>query len=147
MKTWSHTLGLNLIKNIQFGRFMAIELYVDSLNEAHTWGITANNLSVAYNLELLKSFNTEDSSVFTAGRYFCMVWETSPPSITFTDILKNPDVVDTIIYSPEVSETFREKFNAKLEIYNASYESKKYEIKLIKGEAPAPATLQTPRTF
>ena len=111
---------------------MAIELYVDSFNKTQTLGITANNLSVAYNIELLKNFNPEASSVFTAGRYFCMVWETSPPSITFADILKNPDVVDTIIYSPEVSETFREKFNAKLEIYNASYESKKYEIKLIK---------------
>ena len=136
-RTWSHTLGLNLIKNIQFGRFMAIELYVDSLNEAHTWGITANNLSVAYNLELLKSFNTEDSSVFTAGRYFCMVWETSPPSITFVDILKNQDVVDTIIYAPGVSDSFREKFNSQLETYNSSYESKKNEVRLIKGESPA----------
>jgi len=126
---------------------MAIELYVDSLNEAETLGITANELSVSYNLELLKGFNAVESGVFTTGRYFCIVWETSPASITFVDILKNPDVVNTIIYAPEVSETFREKFNAKLEIYNASYESKKDEIKLIKGEAPASATLQTQRTF
>jgi hypothetical protein len=115
---------------------MAIELYVDSLNGAQTLGITANNLSVAYNLELLKSFNPEASSVFTAGRYFCMVWETSPASITFVDILKNPDVVDTIIYAPEVSDSFREKFNSQLEIYNANYESKKNAVKLIKGESP-----------
>ena len=115
---------------------MAIELYVDSLNEAQTLGITVNNLSVAHNIELLKSFNTEASSVFTAGRYFCMVWETSPPSITFVDILKNPDVVDTIIYAPGVSESFREKFNSQLEIYNAGYESKKDEVKLIRGESP-----------
>ena len=116
---------------------MAIELYVDSLNKAQTLGITANNLSVTYNLELLKSFNPEASSVFTAGRYFCIVWETSPPSITFVDILKNPDVVDTIIYAPEVSESFREKFKSQLEMYNANYELKKAEVKLIKGEAPA----------
>ena len=116
---------------------MAIELYVDSLNKAQTLGITANNLSVAYNLELLESFNPETSSVFTAGRYFCIVWETSPPSITFVDILKNPDVVDTIIYAREVSDSFREKFNSQLEIYNANYESKKNEVKLIKGESPA----------
>jgi len=116
---------------------MAIELYVDSLNGAQTLGITANNLSVDYNLELLKNFNPEASSVFTAGRYFCMVWETSPPSITFVDILKNPDVVDTIIYAPGVSDSFREKFNSQLEIYNSSYESKKNEVRLIKGESPA----------
>ena len=116
---------------------MTIELYVDSLNKAQTLGITANNLSVAYNLELLKNFNPEASTVFTAGRYICMVWETSPPSITFVDILKNPDVVDTIIYAPEVSDSFREKFNSQLEVYNATYEAKKNEIKLIKGEAPA----------
>ena len=116
---------------------MAIELYVDSLNKAQTLGITANNLSVAYNLELLESFNPEASSVFTAGRYFCIVWETSPPSITFVDILKNPDVVNTIIYAPEVSDSFREKFNSHLEIYNSSYESKKNEVRLIKGESPA----------
>jgi hypothetical protein len=116
---------------------MAIELYVDSLNEAQTLGITANNLSVAYNLKLLRSFNTEDSSVFTAGRYFCMVWETSPPSITFIDILKNPDVIDTIIYAPEVSDSFRENFNSQLEMYKAGYKLKKNEIRLIKGEPPA----------
>ena len=116
---------------------MAIELYVDSLNQAQTLGITANNLSVAYNIELLKNFNPEASSVFTAGRYFCIVWETSPPSITFVDILKNPDVVDTIIYAREVSDSFREKFNSHLEIYNSSYESKKNEVRLIKGESPA----------
>jgi hypothetical protein len=116
---------------------MTIELYVDSLNEAQTLGITANNLSVAYNLELLKNFNQEASSVFTAGRYFCMVWETSPPSITFVDILKNPDVVDTIIYGPGVSESFREKFSSQLEMYKAGYELKKAEVKLLKGEAPA----------
>ena len=116
---------------------MAIELYVDSLNKAQTLGITANNLSVAYNLQLLKNFNPEASSVFTAGRYFCMVWETSPPSITFVDILKNPDVVDTIIYATGVSESFREKFSAQLEEYNANYELKKAQVRLIKGEAPA----------
>ena len=116
---------------------MAIELYVDSLNEAQTLGITANTLSVAYNLELLKNFNPDTLSVFTAGRYFCMAWETSPPSITFVDILKNPDVVDTVIYAPGVSESFREKFGSLLEIYNADYELKKAEVKLIKGEAPA----------
>ena len=116
---------------------MAIELYVDSLNEAQTLGITANNLSVAYNLDLLKSFNPEALSVFIAGRYFCMVWETSPPSITFVDILKNPDVVDTIIYAPEVSESFREKFSSQLEEYNSNYESKKNEVKLVRGESPA----------
>lgn len=115
---------------------MAIELFVDSLNEAQTLGIAANNLSVSYNLELLKSFNTEASSVFTAGRYFCIVWETSPPSITFIDILKNPDVVDTIIYAPEVSDSFREKFSSQLEMYNANYELKKAEVKLIRREAP-----------
>src|SRR4030095_13035768 len=112
---------------------MAIELYVDSLNEAQTLGITANNLSVAYNLVLLSRFNPEASSVFTAGRYFCMVWETSPASITFVDILKNPDVVNTIIYGPEVSDSFRQKFSSQLEIYNSTYESKKNEVKLIKG--------------
>ena len=116
---------------------MATELYVDSLNEAGTLGITANELSVSYNLELLKRFDADASGVFTAGRYICMVWETSPPSITFADILKNPDVVDTIIYAPEVSESFREKFSAQLEVYNATYESKKNEVKLIKGESPA----------
>jgi len=116
---------------------MAIELYVDSLNEAQTLGITANNLSVAYDLELLKSFNPEDSSVFIAGRYYCMVWETSPPSITFVDILKNPDVVDTIIYAPEVSESFREKFNSQLEVYKDGYELKKSEVRLIRGDSPA----------
>ena len=116
---------------------MAIELYVDSLNTTQTLGITANNLSVAYNIELLKNFNPEASSVFTAGRYFCIVWETSPASITFVDILKNPDVVNTIIYAPEVSDSFREKFNSQLEVYNATYEAKKNEIKLIKGESPA----------
>ena len=116
---------------------MAIELYVDSLNKTQTLGITANNLSVVYNLELLKNFNPEASSVFTAGRYFCMVWETSPPSITFVDILKNQDVVDTIIYAPGVSDSFREKFNSQLENYNSSYESKKNEVRLIKGESPA----------
>ncbi len=115
---------------------MAIELYVDSLNEAETLGITANETSVSYNLELLKGFNAVASGVFTAGRYFCIVWETSPASITFVDILKNPEVVDTIIYAPEVSESFREKFNSQLEIYNAGYKSKKNEIKLIKGESP-----------
>jgi len=115
---------------------MAIELYVDSLNGAQTLGITANNLSVAYNLDLLKSLNPTASSVFIAGRYFCLVWETSPPSITFADVLKNPDVVDTIIYAPEVSETFREKFNSLLEIYKSNYELKKNQIRLIKGEAP-----------
>lgn len=118
---------------------MAIELYVDSLNEAGTLGITANKLSVSYNLVLLNKFNPEASGIFTAGRYFCMVWETSPPSITFVDILKNPDVVNTIIYAPEVSDSFREKFSSQLEIYNSTYESKKNEIKLIKGEAPATA--------
>ena len=116
---------------------MAIELYVDSLNETETLGITANDLSVSYDLELLKGFNAATSGVFTAGRYFCMVWETSPPSITFVDILKNPDVVNTIIYAPEVSDSFREKFNSQLEIYNSSYESKKNEVKLIKGESQA----------
>jgi len=116
---------------------MAIELYVDSLNEAETLGITANELSVSYNLELLKGFNAAASGVFTAGRYFCMFWETSPASITFVDILKNPDVVNTIIYAPEVSDSFREKFNSQLEIYNSSYESKKNEVRLIKGESPA----------
>ena len=116
---------------------MAIELYVDSLNEAGTLGITANESSVSYNLVLLNSFNPEASSVFTAGRYFCIVWETSPASITFVDILKNPDVVDTIIYAPEVSDSFREKFSAQLELYNANYESKKNEVKLIKGKSPA----------
>ena len=118
---------------------MAIELYVDSLNKAQTLGITANNVSVAYNLDLLKSFNTEASSVFTAGRFFCMVWETSPPSITFVDILKNPEVVDTIIYAPGVSESFREKFSSQLEMYNADYESKKNEVTLIKGVSPVSA--------
>jgi len=118
---------------------MAIELHVDSLNEAETLGITANNLSVAYNLELLNRFNPAASSVFTAGRYFCMVWETSPPSITFVDILKNPDVFDSIIYAPEVSDSFREKFSSQLEEYNSTYESRKNEVKLIKGESPAPA--------
>ena len=107
---------------------MAIELYVDSLNKTQTLGITANNLSVAHNLELLKNFNPESLSVFTAGRYFCMVWETSPPSITFVDILKKPDVVDTIIYAPGVSDSFREKFNSQLETYNSSYESKKTRL-------------------
>ena len=116
---------------------MAIELYVDSLNEAETLGITANELSVSYDLELLKGFNAAASGVFPAGRYFCMVWETSPASITFVDILKNPDVVNTIIYAPEVSDSFREKFNSQLEIYNASYESIKNEVKLIKGVSPA----------
>ena len=58
---------------------MAIELYVDSLNETETLGITANKLSVSYNLEQLNRFNPGLSLVFTAGRYFCMVWETSPP--------------------------------------------------------------------
>jgi len=66
-----------------------------------------------------------------------MVWETSPASITFVDILKNPDVVNTIIYAPEVSDSFREKFNSQLEIYNLNYESKKNEVRLIKGESPA----------
>ena len=112
---------------------MAIELYVDSLNEAETLGITANESSVSYNLELLSRFNSAASGVFTAGRYFCMVWETSPS----IDILKNPDVVNTIIYAPEVSDSFREKFNSQLEIYNSSYESKKNEVRLIKGVAPA----------
>ena len=116
---------------------MAIELYVDSLNEAETLGITANESSVSYNLELLSRFNSAASGVFIAGRYFCIVWETSPASITFVDILKNPDVVNTIIYAPEVSDSFREKFNSQLEVYNATYEAKKNEIKLIKGEAPA----------
>lgn len=116
---------------------MAIELYVDSLNVAESLGITANRVSVSYNLALLNRFDPEATGVFTAGRYFCMVWETSPPSITFVDILKNPDVVNTIIYAPEVSESFREKFSAQLEIYNSNYESKKGEVKLIKGEAPA----------
>ena len=116
---------------------MAIELYVDSLNKTGTLGITANELSVSYNLERLKRFNGAASGVFTAGRYFCLIWETSPASITFVDILKNPDVIDTIIYAPEVSESFREKFNAQLEIYNANYESNKNEIILIKGESPA----------
>jgi len=45
---------------------MAIELYVDSLNEAETLGITANELSVSYDLELLKGFNAATSGVFTA---------------------------------------------------------------------------------
>ena len=116
---------------------MAIELYVDSLNKAGTLGITVNESSVSYNLERLKGFTAATSGVFTAGRYFCIVWETSPASITFVDILKNPDVVDTIIYAPEVSESFREKFNSQLEMYNANYELKKAEVKLIKGEAPA----------
>ena len=116
---------------------MAIELNVNVLNESETVGITADELSVSHDLELLKSFNAAASSVFAAGRYMCMVWETSPPSITFVDILKNPDVVDTIIYAPEVSESFREKFKSQLEMYNANYESKKNEVKLIKGESPA----------
>ena len=116
---------------------MALELYVDSLNETETLGITANKLSVSYNLEQLNRFNPGLSLVFTAGRYFCMVWETSPPSITFVDILKNPDVVNTIIYAPEVSDSFREKFSSQLELYNSNYELKKNEIKLIKGESPA----------
>ena len=116
---------------------MAIELYVDSLNESETLGITANESSVSYNLVLLNRFNPAASSVFTAGRYFCMVWETSPASITFADIVKNPDVVNTIIYAAEVSDSFREKFSSQLEIYNATYESKKNEVKLIKGESPA----------
>jgi len=116
---------------------MAIELYVDSLNEAETLGITVNESSVSFNLELLKGFSAAASGVFTAGRYCCMVWETSPASITFVDILKNPDVVNTIIYAPEVSDSFREKFNSQLEVYNSSYESKKNEVKLIKGESPA----------
>jgi hypothetical protein len=116
---------------------MAIELYVDSLNKNGTLGITANDSSVSYNLELLKGFNAAASGVFTAGRYFCMVWETSPPSITFVDILKNPDVVNTIIYAPEVIDSFREKFSGQLETYNANYESKKDEVKLIKGESLA----------
>ena len=116
---------------------MVIELYVDSLNEAETLGITANKLSVTHNLELLNRFNPEASSVFTAGRYFCMIWETSPVSITFVDILKNPEVVNTIIYGPEVSDSFRKKFSSQLEIYNSNYELKKYEVKLIKGESPA----------
>ena len=115
---------------------MAIELYVDSLNKAQTLGITSNNLSVVYNLELLKNFNPEGSSVFTAGRYFCIVWETSPPSITFVDIFKNPDVLETIVYAPEISEQFREKFNSQLETYNANYELKKAEVKLMRGLAP-----------
>ena len=115
---------------------MAIKLYVDSLNKTETLGITANESSVTYNLELLKGFSANASGVFTAGRYFCMVWETSPPSITFVDILKNPDVVDTIIYAPGVSDSFREKFSSQLEIYNAGYESKKNEVRLIKGESP-----------
>ena len=116
---------------------MAIELYVDSLNVAETLGITVNKLSVSYNLGLLNRFDPETTGVFTAGRYNCMVWETSPPSITFVDILKNPDVVNTIIYAREVSESFREKFSAQLENYNSTYESKKGEVKLIKGDPPA----------
>ena len=116
---------------------MAIKLYVDSLNEAETLGITVNESSVSYDLELLKGFNSAASGVFTAGRYFCIVWETSPASITFVDVLKNPDVVNTIIYAPEVSDSFREKFNSQLEVYNATYEAKKNEIKLIKEESPA----------
>ena len=116
---------------------MAIELYVDSFNEAETLGITANESSVSYDLELLRRFNSAATGVFTAGRFVCIVWETSPASITFVDILKNPDVVNTIIYAPEVSDSFREKFNSQLEVYNATYEAKKNEIKLIKGEAPA----------
>ena len=116
---------------------MSIELYVDSLNESGTLGITANESSVSYNLILLNGFNPSGSSVFTAGRYFCIVWETSPASITFVDILRNPDVVNTIIYAPEVSDAFREKFNSQLEIYNANYDSKKNEVKLIIGEPPA----------
>ena len=119
---------------------MAIELYVDSLNEAETLGITANELSVSYDLELLKGFNAATSGVFTAGRYVCIVWETSPASITFVDILKNPDVVDTVIYAPGVSESFREKFSSQLEMYKANYELKKAEVKLIKGEVPAKPT-------
>lgn len=118
---------------------MAIELYVDSLNEAETLGITANESSVSYNLELLNRFNAAASGVFTAGRYFCIIWETSPPSITFVDILKNPDVVNTIIYAPEVSDSFREKFSSQLDTYNAGYESKKNEVKLIRGESPVTA--------
>ena len=116
---------------------MAIELYVDSLNKTGTLGITVNESSVAYNLERLKGFTAATSGVFIAGRYFCIVWETSPASITFVDILKNPDVVDTIIYAPEVSESFREKFKSQLDLYNANYELRKAEVKLIKGEAPA----------
>ena len=116
---------------------MAIELYVDSLNEAETLGITANGSSVSYNLKLLSRFNSAASGVFAAGRYFCMVWETSPPSITFVDILKNPDVIKTIIYAPEVSDSFREKFRSQLDEYNSNYESKKDDVKLIKGESPA----------
>src|SRR6187401_3077302 len=115
---------------------MAIELYVDSLNKTETLAITANESSVSYNLELLNKFTAAASGVFTAGRYFCMVWETSPPSITFVDILKNPDVVNTIIYASGVSDSFREKFNSQLETYNSSYESKKNEVRLIKGESP-----------
>jgi len=116
---------------------MAIELYVDSLDENETLGITANELSVSHNLVLLNSFNPEASSVFTAGRYFCLVWETTPVSITFADIIKNPAIADTIIYASEVSESFREKFSSQLEIYNSTYEAKKNEVKLIKGETAA----------
>jgi len=120
---------------------MAIELYVDSLNKTETLGITANESSVSYNLELLKGFNAVASGVFTAGRYFCIVWETSPASITFIDILKNPDTVNTIIHAPEVSDSFREKFSCQLEIYNAGYESKSNQVKLIKGESPTAHSL------
>jgi hypothetical protein len=116
---------------------MAIELYVDSLNENETMGITANTLSVSYNLELLNRFDPESSPIFTAGKYFCIVWETSPPSITFVDIIKNPAVGDTIIYAPEVSDAYREKFSSLLGNYNSTYESKKNDVKLIKGEPPA----------
>ena len=116
---------------------MSVKLYVDVHNEAETLGITANGLSVSYNLVQLNRFNPTAASVFTAGRYFCMVWETSPASITFVDILKNPDVVNTVIYAPEVSDSFREKFNSQLKMYNANYESKKNEIKLINRVSPA----------
>lgn len=115
---------------------MAIELYVDSLDENETLGITANELSVSYNLVMLNNFNLDASAVFTAGRYFCMVWETSPPSITFVDIIKKPEVVNTIIYAPEFDDSYRAKFSSLLENYNSTYDSKKDEVKLIKGESP-----------
>src|SRR5688572_30864288 len=108
---------------------MAIELYVDSLNKAETLGITANESSVSYNLELLSRFNSAASGVFTAGRYFCIVWETSPASITFVDILKNPDVVNTIIKEPKVRNSFLKKLNFNLKLNIQTYKQKKKKLK------------------
>ncbi len=113
---------------------MPKRLYVDSFNEDKSMAITTNKSSVSYNLTTLNKLNEKSSPAFTVGKYICIVWTTNPPSLTFLDLRKNPDLAKDIVNSPQLNELLKQKFISLIETYNSTYDSNPDDVEYILGE-------------